>query len=242
MASVFVLNAEKVVEYCMEATKATKAKMFGQSKTEFNKVVGAIKRKAKQCEVRRQVAAYLEAKIFEPFCDAFRNDFLRAVFFLLFRPVGVMTAKKEATFFEVLLCYVKIVRLYLNYGQRPPLDHATFQECFERVLPNNTDKITDYMKFILEILADPPSSDPSKLWQGKFTTEMLHEVLNAVGSKPCSVRTFRKYMKRQPASVEVVATLTLDQRLADNLAVAVQNKKLVDLSVREDTVFVDLTF
>jgi hypothetical protein len=49
-------------------------------------------------------------------------------------------------------------------------------------------------------------------------------------------------MKRQPATVEVVATLTLDQRLADNLAVAVQNKKLVDLSVREDTVFIDLTY
>ena len=44
-----------------------------------------------------------------------------------------------------------------------------------------------------------------------------------------------------PEPVEVVATLTVDQRIAANLAKAVQNGKLVDLSVREDTHFVDLT-
>jgi hypothetical protein len=71
---------------------------------------------------------------------------------------------------------------------------------------------------------------------------MLDLVLPLIGSRPRSVKSFRKFFQVAPSeTVEVIATLTVDQRITADLAKAVQNGKLVDLSVREDTVFVDLT-
>jgi len=64
-------------------------------------------------------------------------------------------------------------------------------------------------------------------------------LLSAVGTKPRSVKSFRKYFPTP--TVEMVAILTVDERIAANLAKAIESGKLVDLSVREDTHFVDLT-
>ena len=235
----FVLNNEKVQDVGVAAQKATELKMLGRGKAAFKKAARAAKRQAEQLEVRVQVVAYLDAEIFGPFRHVFRHHFLRALFFLLFRRIDVFTPEKEVKILEVLRVYGQTVRLYLDFGQRPPFADATFRHCLEQVVP--PEKIAGYALRIAHELSPNAPSDPSKIWRGILTTEMMDLVLPLIGSTPRSVKSFRKHFEPLPEPVEVVATLTVDQRIAANLAKAVQNGKLVDLSVREDTHFVDLT-
>jgi hypothetical protein len=238
----FVLNKEKVQAAGMAALKAAEAKKLSSGKAAFLMAVRAGKRQAEQLEVGVQVLAHLEKTILGPYRNVFRDDFSRALFFLVFRRIDVMTPNKERKFLELLRIYGRTLVLYLNQTRPPTTALVPFRTFLEGIVPpTHTDKIGGYVQCIVDELA-VATQRPALLpqWRGILSAEMWDLLLPLIGSKPRSVKSFSRHFNPLE-TVEVVATLSVDDRITANLALAVQSGKLVDLTVREDTHVVDLT-